>query len=1172
VPSDSDRQASTRIEELPSRRIRLFVSSTFRDMQDEREILIKKIFPQIRRLCQQRAVVWSEVDLRWGITDESVAGGQLLPLCLAEIERCRPYFLGVLGERYGYVPERLDPALEEQQPWLRQCRGRSLTELEMRHGVLNDPAAAAHALFYFRDPQHAETMPADRRADVLAEGVDAASRLADLKNQIRALHREGRLTAAPRENYATPEALGALVLEDLTHLIDRLYPASRVPNSMAQERLDQQAFAGSHTRAYIRRPAYTSQLDDYADGGDPSAFVVLGEAGTGKTALLAEWITAYQATHPQHIVLSHFIGATRDSANWVEMLRRIMHGIHDALDLPREIPSTTNTVRDEFAGWLRDASRKNRAVLVLDALDQLEDADGAPDLAWLPSALPEGLRLVVSTLPGRALDELNRRQWGLPGHCMTVAPFTPDERRVALDTFLGEYRKTLSPGLVGRLCDASQCANPLFLRAVLDELRQFGSHDLLDERVDYYLQAADLTTLFERILDRWVDDFSSTRHIVQESLCLIGAARRGLSEGELVDLLGDDGTPLPRVEWTPFVLAAESALINHNGQLTFAHLHLKAAVHARWLDQLGVMDAVRTRLVCFFRDCTPLDDRRVDELPWLLTELQDWDGLRDVLTDIPMFLRMRKPRHRLALLHYWSALGQHCDAAASYDAALTTWTAAEPREPETLSNVINQIAVFHYDRHDYTAAEPLMRRGLTLDEQRLGPEHADVATKLTNLGQLLQATGRLAAAEPMMRRALAVTELTAGTDDAAVATCLNNLGQLLHDTNQVAESEELLRRAVAIWEKTEGRNDPKVAIALNNLALVLEETNRPGEAEGAIRRSLAIDEKAFGPEDPRLATPLNNLARLLHANKQLREGESTIQRALRIDEAFYGPVHADVGRDLDTLGSLLFDADRLEEAESTLRRALDVCERANGPDHPDVAIALNNLGAVLAATTRASEAEPLLRRALDIHERRFGTDHPSVANDLNTLATLLLMLRRLTEAQSMSRRHLEILLKFGQAAGHPHTALQLAVDNYMDVLSRSGLSETDIAKTVSALTESYGVRVGPRDAATTRAASTKPLSFAAGQQLPVDEGRVRPLQVVGELVEIGRSDGFQSREGDKFDSHGHHTRASAIGARLHAQGGTALMRSIFEAVRPRVGAAMATQLDACWNGIGRWPD
>lgn len=38
------------------RAIRVFVSSTFRDMQEEREELAKRVFPQLRKLCEQRGV------------------------------------------------------------------------------------------------------------------------------------------------------------------------------------------------------------------------------------------------------------------------------------------------------------------------------------------------------------------------------------------------------------------------------------------------------------------------------------------------------------------------------------------------------------------------------------------------------------------------------------------------------------------------------------------------------------------------------------------------------------------------------------------------------------------------------------------------------------------------------------------------------------------------------------------------------------------------------------------------------------------------------------------------------------------------------------------------------------------------------------------------------------
>jgi len=41
----------TRSEQLANRRIRVFISSTFRDMQRERELLVKTVFPKLRRIC-----------------------------------------------------------------------------------------------------------------------------------------------------------------------------------------------------------------------------------------------------------------------------------------------------------------------------------------------------------------------------------------------------------------------------------------------------------------------------------------------------------------------------------------------------------------------------------------------------------------------------------------------------------------------------------------------------------------------------------------------------------------------------------------------------------------------------------------------------------------------------------------------------------------------------------------------------------------------------------------------------------------------------------------------------------------------------------------------------------------------------------------------------------------
>ena len=110
--------------------IRVFVSSTFRDMQAERDELVKRTFPQLRKLCEERNVVWSEVDLRWGMTEEESKQGKVIEICLDEIERCRPFFIGLLGERYGWTPEKFEVSDDEKFEWLNKYQRHSVTAKE----------------------------------------------------------------------------------------------------------------------------------------------------------------------------------------------------------------------------------------------------------------------------------------------------------------------------------------------------------------------------------------------------------------------------------------------------------------------------------------------------------------------------------------------------------------------------------------------------------------------------------------------------------------------------------------------------------------------------------------------------------------------------------------------------------------------------------------------------------------------------------------------------------------------------------------------------------------------------------------------------------------------------------------------------------------------------------
>jgi hypothetical protein len=59
---------STAASESDDRLVRVFVSSTFLDMQTKRQVLVNEVFPALRAKYRARGVEIFEVDLRWGIS------------------------------------------------------------------------------------------------------------------------------------------------------------------------------------------------------------------------------------------------------------------------------------------------------------------------------------------------------------------------------------------------------------------------------------------------------------------------------------------------------------------------------------------------------------------------------------------------------------------------------------------------------------------------------------------------------------------------------------------------------------------------------------------------------------------------------------------------------------------------------------------------------------------------------------------------------------------------------------------------------------------------------------------------------------------------------------------------------------------------------------------------
>ena len=934
------------------REIRVFVSSTFKDLQAERDELSKRTFIELRRFCEERGVAWTDIDLRWGITDEQKAEGKVLPICLEEIDNCRPYFIGILGERYGWVPEELPKDQVDRIPWLAEGRGRSVTEMEIVHGVLNEPEMAPHAFFYFRDPHYIERLPPHERPDhregptpeeirrlgrwtAEERAEERRRRLADLKARIE----KSGLTV---RRFGNPQELASLVADDLKQVVDARFPAESSPNRREAAAFFHEGVIREARRTFVPRSTLTRRLDAHVDAHGPP-LVLAGEAGSGKSALLADWIHQLRERFPENPVIPHFVGASAESASWDDMLARLLDELALVAEQEFEVPDDRESLRKAFIRALHAAAARRRFVLVIDGLNELEDKDQALELVWLPPDVPESVRVVLSTLPGRPVDEAMRRGWPV----VEVGRLEPDERVDLIREHLARYRKSLSDQHMKRILANDLGGNPLYLCTVLDELRLHGDHATLGDVIGHYTEGSDLPGLFQKVLLRLENDYEGDRPgLVGEALTLLLAARRGLSEDEILDLLGSGGHRLPRALWSPLHLAVGHLVSSRSGHLGLRHEQMREAVAARYLGADEDRAAVHHRVADYF-EARPWGPRRTEELPWQLARAGAWNELAHLLGDLD-FLDEAWRANRFDVRRYWTQIeqesprrvaDQYRNVIDSPEPGIGTWSLAgllgsmgHAKEAATIQEAITREALGEGDKANVMAslgnqAQYLRKQGRWQDAQGLFRQqeklalelghHVGVATALGGQAGIQRVTGNLDAAWALYEKEAELRRIAG--DRIGLQFCLGNQALVQMERGDLAgalelrmEQERLAREAGAIDGMMMALEGQSVICRMTgSLALAMEKSR---EAESLCR--------GLGDRNG-LATTLINQGTLLLESGDADDALDLYREAELICRDI--GEQQDLATAINNQGAIYFQRGQLHEASRCYQECEEIC-------------------------------------------------------------------------------------------------------------------------------------------------------------------------------------------------------------------------------------------------------
>jgi len=575
------------------KKIKVFISSTFDDMHAERDYLIKYVFPKLREWCEHYKLHFYEIDLRWGI-NERLSNNDIIKLCKEKIDDCRPFFIGIIGNRYG-----------------------DITKIEIDYAVMksciNENDISYHSFFYFRKNQTipsvskvkfleiADTKRLDYYKEKYFGNDEENNKLSLLKERIfekYSKEKEKRIYEYKSyfdlrlNNIEDKQLLGRIIPESLEDFGNRVYSDllnaikieyPRNISNIIEETLTfneqnlHESFSENYLDGYVDRCILKQELYNYINNPSlRSVFVIYGEQGSGKTSLLSKLYSEI-VKGTEWIVFTHFIGATQESSSLYYLLRRVykfLKPYYSNIDAPL---LDVNKLVQIIKNCLKK-SPSTKLLIIIDALNHLEDKSFY-DLDWLPNTLADNIKIIVSTLDeGKSKIFLEHKKF----ERYRIELLNEDECREIVQKIPSIFLKSLNNEQVNKIVNKivyiKKRPNPLYLRVILEELRIFGSFFLLDEKIDQLCEAENLTDLFQLILERLENDFN--KNLIETIFCLLECSRYGLTEKELTNLLIEID---PNLNHKLIITQIRNYLIKKGSLIGFYHIIFSTAVRKRYI-------------------------------------------------------------------------------------------------------------------------------------------------------------------------------------------------------------------------------------------------------------------------------------------------------------------------------------------------------------------------------------------------------------------------------------------------------------------------------------------------------------------------------------------------------------------------------------------------------------
>jgi hypothetical protein len=315
---------------------------------------------------------------------------------------------------------------------------------------------------------------------------------------------------------------------------------------------NEELYEDLRSRPFVGRQAELSKLDDFVREKS-GRLVVVAPAGSGKTALLAEWRD--ELIQQGFFIAAHFFSDEPETRPPVNALRHLARQLCAYYRVTEPIPSDKEDLRDLISMLLtRCETREEQPLVVI--MDALDEAEGIINpLPRNPRKLKQGACVVVSARAEHAEQYQYLEGWIEGAQLLELG-------RLSLQD-VQQWTRAEGQGRLARWA-----RDRLFISAVMEKTQGFPLylHHLLAELVRCADQEQDpwttlsqtprgFTNYVERAVTLLGRDISSDNGLAVQLLALLVAAKGPLEETDIEGLLPDasrfrlKGLPWQATRW-----------------------------------------------------------------------------------------------------------------------------------------------------------------------------------------------------------------------------------------------------------------------------------------------------------------------------------------------------------------------------------------------------------------------------------------------------------------------------------------------------------------------------------------------------------------------------------------------------------------------------------------------